>query len=211
MSASERGHRPDVHARGRACGGGALLGRGGGLRVRQRLPAGHPARPRGRGVRVHARRTARRSTTAQLERIRKLAIPPAWTDVWICGDPDGHIQATGRDKRGRKQYRYHERWRAVRDETKFDRMLALRRRAARASASRVDADLRARALRREKLLALLVALLDTTLIRIGNAGVQPARTTRSASRRCETRTRASPAPRCGCVSEARRARSASST
>src|SRR3954449_5632022 len=59
-----------------------------------------------------------------LERIRKLAIPPAWTDVWICPRPDGHLQATGRDDRGRKQYRYHPRWRAVRDESKYNRMVA---------------------------------------------------------------------------------------
>ncbi|HSN86567.1 MAG TPA: DNA topoisomerase IB, partial [Thermoanaerobaculia bacterium] len=60
----------------------------------------------------------------ELERIRKLAIPPAWTDVWICPRPNGHLQATGRDARGRKQYRYHTNWREVRDETKFGRMVA---------------------------------------------------------------------------------------
>ena len=61
---------------------------------------------------------------ADLKRIRALVIPPAWTDVWICTDPRGHLQATGRDARGRKQYRYHSHWRATRDETKFDRMQA---------------------------------------------------------------------------------------
>src|SRR4051794_2143462 len=60
----------------------------------------------------------------ELRRIAALAIPPAWTDVWICPDPDGHVQATGRDARGRKQHRYHPRWRAVRDENKYGRMIA---------------------------------------------------------------------------------------
>src|SRR6188474_3491273 len=64
------------------------------------------------------------SNPAERERIRSLVIPPAWTDVWICTDPRGHLQATGRDARGRKQYRYHPRWREVRDETKFHRMIA---------------------------------------------------------------------------------------
>ena len=64
---------------------------------------------------------------ATLARIRALAIPPAWTDVWICPRADGHLQATGRDARGRKQYRYHPRWREVRDETKYDRMIAFGR------------------------------------------------------------------------------------
>ena len=64
---------------------------------------------------------------AVLARIRSLAIPPAWTDVWICASPDGHLQATGRDDRGRKQHRYHPRWREVRDETKYHRMVAFAR------------------------------------------------------------------------------------
>lgn len=102
-----------------------------------------------------------------LLRIRSLVIPPAWTDVWICTDEKGHLQATGRDARGRKQYRYHPRWREVRDETKYERMiefaaaLALIRR-------RTEADLRRRGLPREKVLAALVQLLEKTLIRVGN-------------------------------------------
>lgn len=102
-----------------------------------------------------------------LDRIRRLAIPPAYRDVWICPLPNGHIQATGRDDRGRKQYRYHADWRAARDATKFDRMLAfgqalprIRRRLAR--------DLRRRGLPREKILAAVVRLLETTHIRVGN-------------------------------------------
>ncbi|MBZ5714826.1 DNA topoisomerase IB [Nannocystis pusilla] len=103
----------------------------------------------------------------QLARIRKLAIPPAWTDVWICPDPRGHIQAVGRDARGRKQYRYHARWREVRDSTKYERMLAFAA-ALPAIRARVDRDLRRPALDRDKVLAAVVRLLDTTHIRIGN-------------------------------------------
>ena len=102
-----------------------------------------------------------------LDRIRKLAIPPAYTDVWISPDPDGHIQATGRDQRGRKQYRYHARWRTARDETKFTRMAAFGRALPRIRA-RVEADLKRRDLCREKVLAAVVRLLEWTLIRVGN-------------------------------------------
>lgn len=102
-----------------------------------------------------------------LARIRKLAIPPAYTDVWICLDPLGHLQATGRDERGRKQYRYHPRWKEVRDETKYGRMLAFGRALPRIR-KRVDADLAQRGLTRTKVLAAIVRLLEATLIRIGN-------------------------------------------
>ncbi|WP_437879045.1 DNA topoisomerase IB [Sorangium sp. So ce513] len=104
---------------------------------------------------------------AALARIRRLAIPPAWTEVWICQSERGHIQATGRDARGRKQYRYHARWREVRDETKYDRMLAFGAAlpAIRAAAER---DLALPGLPREKVLATVVRLLDETSIRIGN-------------------------------------------
>jgi DNA topoisomerase I len=101
------------------------------------------------------------------ERCKALAIPPAWTDVWICPEPDGHIQATGNDDAGRKQYRYHPRWRSVRDATKFHRMGDLAAALPRIRAA-VDGHLRARQLSRERVLALVVALLDETLIRIGN-------------------------------------------
>ena len=103
----------------------------------------------------------------RLLRIRRLAIPPAYTDVWICPSPSGHIQATGRDDRGRKQYRYHELWRAVRDENKYDRMVIfgdalpkIRR--------RIQADLNLPDLPRNKVLATVVQLLERTFIRIGN-------------------------------------------
>src|SRR5579871_628277 len=102
-----------------------------------------------------------------LARIRSLVIPPAWTDVWICPVANGHIQATGRDSRGRKQYRYHPRWRAVRDETKYDRMAEFGRALPRLRA-RVEADLALPGLPREKVLATVVRLLETTNIRIGN-------------------------------------------
>jgi DNA topoisomerase-1 len=102
-----------------------------------------------------------------LERINKLVIPPAWTDVWICPDPSGHIQATGRDVKGRKQYRYHDDWRSVRDGHKYERMIAFGRALPRLR-RRLDADLVKRGLPREKVLAAVVRLLETTLIRVGN-------------------------------------------
>jgi DNA topoisomerase I len=101
------------------------------------------------------------------ERCKALAVPPAWTEVWICRDAEGHIQATGIDDAGRKQYRYHPRWRSVRDATKFHRMGAFADALPRIREA-VDHHLRARQLSRERVLALVVALLDETLIRIGN-------------------------------------------
>ena len=102
-----------------------------------------------------------------LDRIRAIVIPPAWTDVWICSRADGHIQATGRDARGRKQHRYHPDWTAARKHSKYDSMVefalalpAIRR--------RVHADIRKAALCREHILATVVTLLEKTLIRIGN-------------------------------------------
>ncbi len=102
-----------------------------------------------------------------LARIRALAIPPAWTDVWICPDPAGHLQATGRDARGRKQYRYHARWRAGRDDAKFERLIDFARVLPRIR-ERCDADLAKPGMSREKVLAAVVRLLETTLIRVGN-------------------------------------------
>jgi len=104
---------------------------------------------------------------AELERIRKLVIPPRWTDVWICPSSSGHLQVTARDARGRKQYRYHTRYRAIRDETKFSRMVEfsevlpqIRR--------RVERDIAASTLSRDKVLATVVWLLEKTLIRVGS-------------------------------------------
>jgi DNA topoisomerase-1 len=107
------------------------------------------------------------TSSGPLTRIRSLAIPPAWTDVWICPSENGHIQATGRDARGRKQYRYHPRWREVRDETKYHRSIAFGKALPRIRA-RVEVDLGRPALPREKVLAAVVSLLDRTYIRVGN-------------------------------------------
>jgi DNA topoisomerase-1 len=104
---------------------------------------------------------------ATLRRIRSLAVPPAWTHVWICPIPHGHIQAAGRDARGRKQYRYHLRWREVRDQTKYARLIDFGKALPRIR-ERVEQDLTRPGLPREKVLAAVVRLLETTLIRVGN-------------------------------------------
>jgi DNA topoisomerase-1 len=104
---------------------------------------------------------------ATLDRIRKLAIPPAWRNVWICPNANGHLQATGIDARGRKQYRYHAKWRALREGNKYGRMVAFGR-ALPAIRRRVADDLRRDGLPREKIVATIVRLLETTLIRVGN-------------------------------------------
>ena len=103
----------------------------------------------------------------RLERIKRLAIPPAWRAVWICPDAQGHLQATGRDARGRKQYRYHPDWRTVRDQNKYDRIIAFGRALPRIR-RRVARDLSLRGLPRDKVLATVVRLLEATLIRVGN-------------------------------------------
>jgi DNA topoisomerase I len=104
---------------------------------------------------------------AELKRLARLAIPPAWTDVWICPDPRGHLQATGRDARGRKQYRYHPQWRGTRDETKYERMPAFAA-ALPKIRTRTSSDLARPGLPREKVLAAVVQLLEKSLIRVGN-------------------------------------------
>ncbi len=124
---------------------------------------------RGKGFRYLSANGEAITDPKALERIRKLVIPPAWSDVWICKSANGHIQATGRDAKGRKQYRYHDRFREIRDSTKYDHMLEF------AAAlpdirTRVDADMRRRGLPREKVLATVVHLLESTMIRIGNSG-----------------------------------------
>ncbi|WP_091740051.1 DNA topoisomerase IB [Phenylobacterium immobile] len=125
---------------------------------RRRFGAGFSYRdPEGKGV----------SDEATLDRIRKLAIPPAWTDVWISPDPQGHIQAVGRDAKGRKQYRYHEAWRASRDGAKYERTLAFGRALPRLRC-RIASDLARRGLPREKVLAAVLQLMEMTLIRVGN-------------------------------------------
>jgi DNA topoisomerase I len=107
------------------------------------------------------------TSTQQLARINDLVIPPAWTDVWICRYQNGHIQATGRDKKGRKQYRYHVEWNSIRSQTKFSRMVAFGE-ALPTIRAQVDADLRRQKMTHEKVSALVLRLLDRTLIRVGN-------------------------------------------
>ena len=103
-----------------------------------------------------------------LARIRGLAVPPAWDDVWICARPDGHVQATGRDQRGRKQYRYHDRWSVVRDAAKYASLAEFGTTLPRIRKA-IDSDLRRHGVPRERVLASIVWLLDHTMIRIGNA------------------------------------------
>jgi DNA topoisomerase-1 len=138
-----------------------------GLRYSSGSGPGITRRRAGRGFCYLATRgTALRDKRA-LARIRGLAIPPAWTDVWICTDARGHLQATGRDARGRKQYLYHPDWRTLRDETKFDRMEDFGT-ALPGLRERIDADLGLSGLPRERVLAAVVRLVDETLIRVGN-------------------------------------------
>jgi DNA topoisomerase I len=124
-------------------------------------------RRRGRGFGYVDPDGRRVSDGETLERIRSLAIPPAWEDVWICPDPLGHLQATGRDAKGRKVYRYHPRYRARREEAKFERLVAFAR-ALPTIRRQVDRDLGRPGLPREKVLAAVVRLLELTLIRVGN-------------------------------------------
>ena len=102
-----------------------------------------------------------------IRRFRSLVIPPAWTDVWICPEPDGHLQVTARDGRGRKQYRYHPRFRERQDETKFERMIALSD-VLPAIRERVEHDIALPGLARDKVMATMVWLLERTLIRVGS-------------------------------------------
>jgi len=138
-----------------------------GLRYVDRAEAGITRHRHGRGFSYYDARGQRISDPAEIARLKRLAIPPAYRDVWICPDPDGHLQAVGRDARGRLQYRYHPKWRLVRDEDKFARLLVfgeklpeLRR--------RVDRDLRAGTLDRARVLASVVRLMEKTLARVGN-------------------------------------------
>jgi DNA topoisomerase I len=124
-------------------------------------------RRRGKGFSLVDEQGRKIADARTLERIRRLAIPPAWEDVWISPDPDGHLQATGRDAKGRKQYLYHERWREVRDAGKFERVVGFVE-ALPALRAQVEADLKLPGLPRDKLVALVIELMERTLIRIGN-------------------------------------------
>ena len=141
--------------------------RAAGLRYASDARPGITRRRRGRGWSYHTADGTPVRDTEVLERIRRLAIPPAWTDVWICPWPNGHIQATGRDARGRKQHRYHPDWRAHRDGEKYARLIAFAEALPRIR-QRVDEDLALPGLPRRKVLATVVRLLELTLIRVGN-------------------------------------------
>jgi DNA topoisomerase IB len=129
--------------------------------------AGLRRRRRGRGFEYLDQRGRRVSDSDTLARIRQLSIPPAWEDVWICADPRGHLQATGIDSAGRKQYLYHELWRRRRDQQKFDEMLDFARELPRLRRA-VKRDLRKQDLTREQVLACAVRMLDRGLFRIGS-------------------------------------------
>ncbi len=137
------------------------------LRYSQPDEPGLVRRRRGRGF-AYERAGGRRVNDARsLARIRSLAIPPAWRDVWICADADGHLQAVGRDARGRKHYRYHPRWRDVRDAAKYTRLAEFCRALPRLR-RKVATDLRCDCLCKQKVVALVVSLLERTQVRVGN-------------------------------------------
>ena len=138
-----------------------------GLRYVSDANPGIRRRRAGKGWAYYDASGGRITDEKRLAWFKRLAIPPAWTDVWICTDRRGHIQATGRDARGRKVYRYHPRWRQVRDEAKYGLMLAFAR-ALPKIRKRVEADLALPDLPRQKVLAAVVALLERTRIRVGN-------------------------------------------
>ena len=146
----------------------AASARAAGLRCVSDAMAGIERRPAGESFRYYAPDGALVRERATLTRIRSLAIPPAWTEVWICPREDGHLQATGRDARRRKQYRYHPRWREVRDEAKYHKLLVFAR-VLPLIRERVEADLKRPGLARERVLAAIVRLMELTLFRIGNA------------------------------------------
>src|SRR5437773_8802489 len=141
--------------------------RAAGLRYVSDLSPGIRRKRAGKGFTYLTSEVSAIRNSETVRRIKGLAIPPAWTDVWICPDPRGHLQATGRDARGRKQYRYHSRWREVRDEVKYGRLIAFAEALPRIRA-RTAADLRKTGLPRERVLAAVVQLLEKTLIRVGN-------------------------------------------
>jgi DNA topoisomerase-1 len=170
-AAARIGHRALVADRARSDDTGApdprAVAREAGLRYTTDTRPGLTRRRSGKGF---SYRDADGATIRDPEvkgRIRALAIPPAWTDVWICPWPNGHLQASGRDARGRKQYRYHAAWKQRRGTDKFDRMLAFAEALPRIR-RRCDADLATRGLSRDKVLAAVVRLLELTLIRVGN-------------------------------------------
>jgi DNA topoisomerase-1 len=144
-----------------------LAARAVGLRYVNDDEPGITRRRAGKGFSYRSPDGARITDEDTLARIRSLAVPPAWTNVWICRSPRGHIQATGRDARGRKQYRYHALWSQTRDEAKYERTIAFAR-ALPSLRRQVSRDLRKHGLPREKVVAAVVRLLGATLVRVGN-------------------------------------------
>src|SRR3954453_17594900 len=154
-----------------ATDGGALdkvpTAKAAGLRYVSDDRAGITRRRAGRGFSYRAPDGTAIREAERLRELRALAIPPAWRDVWICPNPNGHLLAPGRDARGRKQYRYNPRWREVRDATKFDRMVPFGA-ALPTIRQRIDRDIALRGLPREKVLAAVLRLIDAALLRVGN-------------------------------------------
>jgi DNA topoisomerase I len=146
--------------------GGAESARTAGLRYVSDSQPGIKRRRAGKGF-AYLDADGKRIDEETLARIKRLAIPPAWTDVWICTSRSGHLQATGRDARGRKQYKYHALYRETRDENKYGRLIEFAHKLP-AIRRQVDRDLRRHGLPREKVLAAVVRLLEMTLIRVGN-------------------------------------------
>jgi DNA topoisomerase IB len=138
-----------------------------GLRYVMDDEPGYARRPFGDWFEYYDERGREIEDDGTIERIDRLAIPPAYSDVWICPDPRGHLQATGRDARGRKQYRYHPDWRQTRDHGKFGRIVAFGQRLPRLR-RRLSRDLALRGMPRDKVLALAVSVMAETLIRVGN-------------------------------------------
>ncbi|MDQ6862146.1 MAG: DNA topoisomerase IB [Verrucomicrobiota bacterium] len=138
-----------------------------GLRYVSDDQAGYTRKKKGDEFEFFDRKGAPITDEARVLRIRRIGIPPAWTDVWICSSANGHIQATGRDARGRKQYRYHERFREFRDETKYEKMLIFGA-ALPKIRERVQADLALTGLPKNKVLATIVSIMERTFIRVGN-------------------------------------------
>jgi DNA topoisomerase-1 len=146
---------------------GVVAARQAGLRYVSDAQPGLGRRRAGRGFRYLDRDGAAVRDAATLARIRQLAIPPAWTDVWICASANGHIQATGRDARGRKQYRYHRQWSTVRGSGKFDRVIAFAQALPRLR-RRLRVDLALPGFPKRKVVAIVVAVMADSLVRIGN-------------------------------------------
>jgi DNA topoisomerase-1 len=138
-----------------------------GLRYVNDDEPGCARKPWGRGFTYYDEKGKRVTDQERRQTFEALVIPPAWTDVWICASPDGHVQATGRDEKGRKQYIYHPRWEEVRDQVKYERLAEFGETLPQLR-DQVAQDLRSRSLSQRKVTALVVRLLDETLLRIGN-------------------------------------------